>query len=381
MNAIKNGIAYLSLLVKSIYIRIFSTKVSRKIKKNRVVGKGNDGCLYHIGDLLDGLDDYFKNIKEIKKIDPDAYHTYRNVGGQVVNGNTTYDMSGDIEPYWAERMPAFGMAHFNGGDVKVNSDNDIIPIRFGYYKKLERPYYVQNHSDTTYEVTHALTWENSRSRKSRRSKMVSGVTYHVSMSGGGKIRLLKEVVEKKVAIKHKNGGSTSFMRTYYEYPELLKDSLMDLQSRGNFKDVDIHEFARISFCSVANIIVRANAGLQIFVTKGSLSCVFNIDMLRTPYFFKDREKTVNHNGKTKKIYHIVRTHKRKTGNGDIFIKTHFRGLRRFDWNGYVVDIKDPKNRLDTLDFDCSGKVHRVDEEAQGWSMNKVSKFVREHAIK
>jgi hypothetical protein len=34
----------------------------------------------------------------------------------------------------------------------------------------------------------------------------------------------------------------------------------------------------------------------------------------------------------------VRTHVRKTKNGEVFIRSHFRGLRKFNWNGYAVSV-------------------------------------------
>ena len=84
---------------------------------------------------------------------------------------------------------------------------------------------------------------------------------------------------------------------------------------------------------------------------------FSIDMLRTPYFFADRKKVVNENGNTKKIFHIVRGHKRKNGT---FIKTHFRGLREFVWNDYQVKIGLAGLHRKSI-FEFTGALENVDE--------------------
>lgn len=82
-----------------------------------------------------------------------------------------------------------------------------------------------------------------------------------------------------------------------------------------------------------------DSGVHVRVAKGSKRVTFAIDMLRTPYFFKDRDKTVNENGKTQKIFHIVAGHKRKLANGEeTTVKSHFRGIRKFMWNGFKINI-------------------------------------------
>ena len=70
--------------------------------------------------------------------------------------------------------------------------------------------------------------------------------------------------------------------------------------------------------------------------------MFNIEMTRTPYFFKNRSKTVSVNGSTRKIFHITRAHKRiGAGGRETFVKSHFRGERKFMWKGYDVQITMP----------------------------------------
>jgi len=114
-----------------------------------------------------------------------------------------------------------------------------------------------------------------------------------------------------------------------------------LQSWADFHDYKVNEYLCWLFCMVATQPSVAQAGIQVRVRKNDMAALFNIDMLRTPYFFDDRTKEKGATGKTKKIFHIVRAHRRRIGDGSTVVHTHFRGLRDFIWNGYGVHISVP----------------------------------------
>ena len=111
------------------------------------------------------------------------------------------------------------------------------------------------------------------------------------------------------------------------------------------------------------------ADIRIRAQKGSIPCIFSVDLLRTPYFFKDRDTKVNVNGVKKRIFHIVRTHKRKFKNGrEIFVKSHFRGLRHFRWNDYNVTITMPGFHHRSLqEFGAAGHVMEGDAVPSGFA--------------
>jgi hypothetical protein len=81
-----------------------------------------------------------------------------------------------------------------------------------------------------------------------------------------------------------------------------------------------------------------------------LAALFSIDVIKTPEFFADREvEALDCNGHRKKIFHIVRTHGRASGG---FVKTHFRGVRNFSWNGHAIEISVPyRDHFDMAEFD------------------------------
>jgi hypothetical protein len=81
--------------------------------------------------------------------------------------------------------------------------------------------------------------------------------------------------------------------------------------------------------------------IRISMKKGGLATVMNVDIVRTPYFFSDRDHVVVDSVK-KRIFHVVQTHERDIGDGrSTYVRTHFRGLRRFTWNGYEITITAP----------------------------------------
>jgi hypothetical protein len=97
------------------------------------------------------------------------------------------------------------------------------------------------------------------------------------------------------------------------------------------------------FCLLANAAENASVGVQVKARKGSTSAIFNVDTLRTPYFFKDRNKTATgESGRAKPIFHVTRPHYRAMPDGTQKpVRMHFRGERKFLWHDYAVSITVP----------------------------------------
>jgi hypothetical protein len=104
------------------------------------------------------------------------------------------------------------------------------------------------------------------------------------------------------------------------------------------------------FTNAANYYEAMNAGIiRVHVSRDKIIVPFSVNIKRTPYFFKDRDLVITAKGKKARIFHIVRPHVRANGSA---VRMHFRGLRRFVWNGYDVNITVPgKHHYDLTDFD------------------------------
>jgi hypothetical protein len=80
----------------------------------------------------------------------------------------------------------------------------------------------------------------------------------------------------------------------------------------------------------------------VVVTKGNQRVTFHIAPDDAPRFFRQREASAS-DGKRKAIFHIVEAHERVGKNGRTHhVRTHTRGQREFDWNGYHCSITSPR---------------------------------------
>lgn len=283
---------------------------------NRRKSRKHEGVHYYLGDLLDSLDDAFEGFRAFKAADPDAYKLFSQVGAAVSSSDGGVYTA--LDPYFKRgNLPAFACVHLARAE---KGESDTVGARFIYLQKINRPINVQPSNLPTYRIgaIHAL--------KGREKAVCSYGA--VAVSQDGTVSPLKECAPCTQRLPNRGGKIVSMRWSYGRFGLWAKD-------RG--KTVEQH--AQDIFSIVANLAMQPESGLTVRVSKGKHTATFSIDMLRTPYFFADRDKTVNENGRTKRILHIVRGHQRTGADGKVrYVKPHFRGLRRFTWNGYSVAI-------------------------------------------
>lgn len=130
--------------------------------------------------------------------------------------------------------------------------------------------------------------------------------------GGGSKKTSIPYVDTRVYDALYEAGKVSKEDKYLSSVEAVKWT-MDIQSR-----VDLNVNAKISDKrGVVNI---------------------SIPMEDAKRLFRGREKVKNQYGHTKRIIHWVKSHQRITGAN---VKTHWRGLRKFNWKGLNVEISVP----------------------------------------
>jgi hypothetical protein len=82
---------------------------------------------------------------------------------------------------------------------------------------------------------------------------------------------------------------------------------------------------------------------NVVVKKSGDRVTFGVNNDQTPYYFKDRDKSIRTpSGQAKKIVHYVKEHDRKYGEKTTTIKEHIRGLQEFNWAGYQCKVISPK---------------------------------------
>lgn len=276
------------------------------VKRRPRQQKEHYGAHYYLGDLLDHADDAFEHMALLKRGHRDMYDLIHRIGVSVCSSDTLFPK--EVEPFIQSALPGFGCVYMS----KQKVEDDRIVASFIGFTKQARPINVQVAAGTTYEVVCTYNLEG---------RAFCG-QFYVSLNAGT-VTALKECRPTFQSFGNGNGVT----RMQWRYPAVLSDIAKETGET-------VEEIAHGIFSFAAHAAIQPESGLTVRLVKGANSIKFAIDPLRTPYFFRDRDRVVNHNGQTKRILHIVRTHER---SGKI-VKSHWRGLREFDWNGYAVKI-------------------------------------------
>lgn len=304
------------------------------------------GRHFTLAGLLDNLDDYHDAVRQLRVRDPESFRFYRHIGGQILPRSVLFEVA--ESPAVNALRPAFGMIHFLYADA---DDADTIAPSLLYYRKFSARAFVEPTNDDLYEITMYYR---------KRGRRAFFVTFHVSY-GNGAARLLRE--QHVFPQKLPRGGTVHHRR--WSHPAVFREMLDDRRRTDptKYAKTTPEDLALDLFRLLINATVNASDGLLVSATKNGIVARFSVDMLRTPYFFRDREKTITTNGKTRKIFHIARTHKRRLADGrEVYVKSHFRGERKFSWNGYDVTITMPGLHHAPIES-FSAAAHEFDDNA------------------
>jgi hypothetical protein len=311
------------------------------------------GRWYFRRDILDRLDEYLICIRRMSKTDPEGYRMYSKIGASVLPPKAMVTTFLD-DPRWrvGGDLPAFGAIATLGSEPRA----DFFYMKFGYYRRLDKPpYYLERTNRTVYQVTVFHTRVDDDTRWGRQSD-----NFFVGVDKGGDVVPLRYVVSTKSRLKHRGGKRSSFPRREWTYGAFLAVE----DPEAGYPGIEAApRRAKEIFSIIVSGSEGAGAALRVSAGKGRVTAVFGIDLLRTPYFFSDRDPVYAEEGHKKRIFHIVRTHERKYQDGSsTYVKSHFRGLRRFAWNGYAVLVSMPGfHHTDLLDARMGAHIYEKDE--------------------
>jgi hypothetical protein len=137
------------------------------------------------------------------------------------------------------------------------------------------------------------------------------------------------------ARRRANGKATTFARRSWIPPRMLED---DQRTIDEGKVI-----AQNFFVSMHEWWSDRDSRWNVVVKKNGDRVTFGVDNDQTPYYFKDRDKSIRTpSGQAKKIVHYVKEHERKYGDKTTIVKEHIRGLQEFDWSGYECKVISPK---------------------------------------
>lgn len=322
-------------------------------KARRKVGRREEDktqAHYYLGDLLETLDDYFADLEYLRRGDPEGAANFEKFGCAICDESRL--LSKDMEPFFFEKMPAQGCFYYGRHDHERSPGQEQRhSIRFAYFQKMHQPVNVQATNGVIYTIGGVWGVKHRHLFQA-----------HVAVFPDQTIKVLKEIAPRYHTVgkgSRRNGGERphSIVRMEWGYSSWVQDMVNDHNRHFN-KNKSVDEYFSRFFSLMVNSVLGSELDMNVRVKKGGRVATFSINMLRTPYFFADREKTVNENGNTHRILHIVKPHERTTRSGNKkIIKAHWRGLRRFTWNGYDVSIGMPGAHYKPL----------MDFTAEGWS--------------
>jgi hypothetical protein len=350
-----------------------------KVSSEHINSVEATGRHYFKRDILDRLEAYFELIKAMKSVDPDAYDLYSSMGAPIVGKKVMFHNTSELPASWRHgTIPAFGAVAVLLEALREGVKDDGVAPDFVYWKRMSAwrsMIEAVRHDETAIEVTFLF------SPKDDDDKLIFPLTFNVGVhKETNLIRILRQNLDDSQRIDPKTGSNR---RAYvipirrWGIPAHVKDWWeRNGASAGKRGATNIHSYIAHILCMAAYANENARLDVQINVRKNDLAAIFCIDMLRTPYFFADRD--VTHKGQ--KIFHIVRTHKRVgAGGNETFVKSHFRGIRKFMWNGYNVHITlAGKHHADMLGADFgSYEEGMLNDDANTLTAKEVGEMITE----
>lgn len=327
---------------------------NKKPRKTSRREKSHYGAHYYLSDLLDNIGEAFTAMDGLKKADKHLYKVFSKIACHVSDKNLV--VRNGEENHWnidVNDIPGLGSAYM--GTIQRNreadqADEDKLWPTMVFFRRIKRPFNVQPTNNITLECGFVF--------HSERDKVALTDIFHVEVSEDGSVQPLKSLTQEPVRLKMNKNDTRGhyFVRTRWKYPELLEQHCIEAK-------ISMSEYVSFVLWSAVNMCLASDQGIQVRVSKGNRRITFAIDMLRTPYFFNDRDKVVNENGQTKRIFHIVRAHERTTAGGEKkIIKSHTKGLRKFTWNGYGVNIILPGKHAQSINTWTSDATPKVDHD-------------------
>lgn len=154
-----------------------------------------------------------------------------------------------------------------------------------------------------------------------------------------------------------NGKSTVFYTKSWGPAEYLEDEERSIN--------ECKVIAQNYFVAMHDWWSERDIRWNVVVKKNGERVTFGVNNDQTPYYFKDRDKTIRTpTGQAKKIVHYVKEHERKYGDKITVVKEHIRGLQEFEWAGYQCSVISPKLQAKTAaNFTLPSEDVEVDDDA------------------
>ena len=309
--------------VLSLFTRSKSVGRTKYVKRTH---KSEIGEFESIKSLLGDLDTTFFGLERIVR-DPIAGKFVRAWGTFIVpssaTNNTEVDETNLGAGFKAYGLPTVLSVYFKPTKAE---EHECVPLIFA--RKVHRVRgVVFPKNKQMYEVGGACYFKGPKTKTPTQT-----VLFHVAVDReSGEVFPLREYLTLTNVLRTKH-GKTYIPNTHLGYPTL---PIVDAP-----ESMGMEKILTRMFCFAFNATMLKETGINVRITKGKLSVVVNVPPDRWKYFFKDRIDVI-HRGVKKRIFHTVAAHTRKGKSKEANVKTHYRGIRRFEWGGYSICITVP----------------------------------------
>jgi len=320
---------------------------ARRVRLSPAADTTDAGTRWHFRDqILDRLDEYFACIRKMRSHDPDMYALFARLGFTVPADHFWNAEHGatDDELRTAPRVAFGGILCGGMGDNKARAGElgkgRVAPV-FVYFAKMANPIGVEHAAGAVYHVT-ALYGDRSRSDHYRSAWIMRAPSsFYITLAPDGSTRLLRERSRSTVDIQTRRGARRETIKLSYTQwtpPAWLADV-----GRPNEAPRSMEANARWLFALAFLTHLKAIDRVIVRAARGGIVAAFGIELERAKYFFRDRAIDLAVDGRRRRIFHSVIEHDRTLANGRAtHVRTHYRGVRRFDWNSHAITIVTPE---------------------------------------
>jgi hypothetical protein len=296
-------------------------------------------------ELLDNLEYTFDSVKlpamNCSWIERDSIVGLKKLGVHIPNPWVMLDVD-DAKVDTTKELPSIMCLSASTANTVDEKDKHYPKILFAI--KLKKfPWYVERKLGTLYQFGAAFELKG---------KLLWINVYMTVSKSTGEIRFCDELQVKPHTV---NREKTFYTKSW---------------STSSYFDSDIitvadHErMVKNMFVSMHEWWSERDNRWNVVVKKNGDRVTFGVDNSETPYYFKDRDKSIKTaSGQTKKIVHYVKEHNRKVNDKTITVKEHIRGLQEFNWASYQCKVISPKLQVKTsATFTAPSEYGDLDDE-------------------
>lgn len=294
-------------------------------KKERAPRKYNKDKTKTFADLLDNLEYTFDSVKlptmRESWLEKDTVVGLKKLGIHVPNPWVASWSNKDVSVDVTKPLPALMCISSATADT-VNTKDLFYPKILFAVKLKKLPWHVTRKPGTPYQFGMAFDAEG---------KLFWSYMYMTVNDSTGEISFCDEFRVKT----HRIGRGKIFYTKGWSSASYLEDC-----------DRSVEDNKRITknyFVSMHEWWSERDSRWNVVVKKNGDRVTFGVDNSQTPYYFKDRDKSIKTaSGQTKKIVHYVKEHERKVNDKTTIVKEHVRGLQEFNWATYNCKVVSPK---------------------------------------